>query len=192
MKARHATITALDFETTGAVPGHPDEPWQIGLVELTAGRVTGRYQENYLRIATGRPFNPYAPGCHAELRDALATAPTPAELWPTWQPWLANRPLLAHNVSTERKFLQQIAPLHTFGPWIDTLALARRVRPDLTSHALADVCNALDLTPRLQELCSGRDWHDALYDAFACALICEYCLALPGWEQVSLAALASI
>ena len=113
MKAHHATITALDFETTGAVPGPPDEPWQI-------------------------------------------------------------------------------APLHTFGPWIDTLALARRVRPDLTSHALADVCNALDLTPRLQELCPGRDWHDALYDAFACALICEYCLALPGWEQVSLAALASI
>lgn len=191
MTARAATLTALDFETTGAVPGHPDQPWQIGLVEIAAGRVTRRYHENYLRIASTRPFNPYAPGRHAELRHALAAAPPPAELWPTWRPWLENRPLVAHNVGTERKFLQHIAPLHTFGPWIDTLALARRIRPDLATHALADVCNALNLTPRLQILCPGRDWHDALFDAFACALILEHCLHLPGWEQVSLAALAT-
>ena len=31
MKAHHATITALDFETTGAVPGHPDEPGKSAL-----------------------------------------------------------------------------------------------------------------------------------------------------------------
>ena len=25
-------FTAIDFETTGAVPGLPNEPWQVGLV----------------------------------------------------------------------------------------------------------------------------------------------------------------
>ena len=30
-----ATLTAIDFETTGSVPGWPNEPWQIGLYEFT-------------------------------------------------------------------------------------------------------------------------------------------------------------
>ena len=48
--------------------------------------------------------------------------------------------------------------------------LARRVRPDLDGHALADVCAALGVVPRAHELCPGREWHDALFDAFAGAL----------------------
>ncbi|HRT05145.1 MAG TPA: 3'-5' exonuclease [Kiritimatiellia bacterium] len=190
MKARDVPLTVLDFETTGAVAGHPDEPWQVGMVELKDGRVTGRYHESYLRVAAVRPFNPYAPGRHAELRGVLAAAPPPAELWPVWRPWLEGRPLAAHNIGTEKKFLQRAAPLHEFGPWIDTLKLARRVRPDLEGHALADVCAALGLVERTRERCPGRTWHDALFDAFASALVLEHCLALPGWEDVAVEALA--
>ncbi|HQF20203.1 MAG TPA: 3'-5' exonuclease [Kiritimatiellia bacterium] len=191
MKVRDAILTVLDFESTGAVSGHADEPWQVGMVEMQGGRVTGRHYESFLRVAASRPFNPYAPGRHAVLRPVLAAAPTPGELWPRWQPWLVGRPLAAHNVGTEKKFVQRAAPLHEFGPWLDTLQLARRVRPDLAGHALGEVCHALGLVARLQQVCPGRDWHDALYDAFASALILEYCLALPGWEAVSIAALAA-
>lgn len=190
MKARAAILTVLDFESTGAVAGHAEEPWQVGMVELREGRVTGHFHESYLRVAAARPFNPYAPGRHAELRGVLAAAPAPADLWPVWRPWLEGRPLAAHNVGTEKKFLQRTAPLHEFGPWIDTLKLARRVRPDLEGHALADVCAALDLVGRARELCPGRDWHDALFDAFASALVLEHCLTLPGWEDVGIEALS--
>lgn len=190
MKARDVSLTVLDFETTGAVAGHADEPWQVGMVELQDGRVTGRYHESYLRVAAARPFNPYAPGRHAELRGVLAAAPPPADLWPVWRPWLEGRPLAAHNIGTERKFLQRLAPMHEFGPWIDTLKLARRVRPDLDGHALADVCAALGVVERARKLCPGRDWHDALFDAFASALVLEHCLALPGWEDVGVEALS--
>ena len=190
MKARDAIVTVLDFESTGAVPGHADEPWQVGLVELKDGRVTGRFHESYLRVAAGRPFNPYAPGRHAEIRHVLAGAPAPAALWPVWRPWLEGRPLAAHNVGTEKKFLRRVAPLHEFGPWIDTLKLARRVRPDLAGHGLAEVCAALGVVGRARELCPGREWHDALFDAFASALVLESCLALPGWEDVGVEALA--
>ena len=190
MKARDAILTVLDFESTGAVAGHADEPWQVGMVELRDGRVTGHYHESYLRVAAARPFNPYAPGRHAELRGVLAAAPPPAELWPVWRPWLEWRPLAAHNIGTEKKFLQRVAPLHEFGPWIDTLKLARRVRPDLGGHALADVCAALDVVDRARALCPGRDWHDALFDAFASALVLEHCLALPGWADVGVEALS--
>ena len=190
MKAHDVLLTVLDFESTGAVAGHAEEPWQVGMVELQAGRVTGRYQESYLRVAAARPFNPYAPGRHAELRGVLAAAPAPADLWPVWRPWLEGRPLAAHNIGTEKKFLQRAAPLHEFGPWIDTLKLARRVRPDLDGHALEDVCVALGVVGRARELCPGRDWHDALFDAFASALVLEHCLALPGWADVGVEALS--
>lgn len=191
MKARAAILTAVDFETTGAVRGHEEEPWQVALVEIREGRVSGHYHESYLRIAADRPFNPYAPGRHALLRRQLAQAPPPAALWPVWRPWLEGRPLVAHQTATEKKFLQRTAPLHEFGPWIDTLSLARRIRPELPNHALADVCAAFGLTDRVRALCPGRGWHDALFDAFACAVIVEHCLALPGWENVSIEALAA-
>jgi DNA polymerase-3 subunit epsilon len=190
MKARDAILTALDFESTGAAQGLPDEPWQVGMVEMREGRVTGRFHESYLRVAAGRPFNPYAPGRHADLREVLASAPALPDLWPVWKPWLEGRPLAAHNIGTERKFLCRAAPLHRLGPWVDTLRLARRVRPDLEGHSLREVAEALGIAERTRALCPGRDWHDALFDAFASALILEHCLALPGWQEVSIEALA--
>lgn len=190
MKAREAILTVLDFESTGAVRGHVDEPWQVGMVEMQDGRVTGRHHESWLRVAAGRPFNPYAPGRHADVRHLLAAAPAMSDLWPVWRPWLEGRPLAAHNIGTEKKFLRRAAPMHPLGPWIDTLRLARRVRPDLAGHSLAEVADALDVVGRARDLCPGRDWHDALFDAFASALVLERCLALPGWEDVSVEALS--
>jgi DNA polymerase III subunit epsilon len=190
MRAHEAILTVLDFETTGTVRGIPEEPWQIGMVEMKEGKVTGTCYETWLRIAPGRSFNPYAPGRHTELRDTLAVAPEVASLWPTWRPWLEDRPLVAHNVGTEKKFLRRAAPMHTLGPWIDTLKLARHIRPDLEGHSLSEVCEAMGVIPRLNEFCPGRAWHDALYDAFACALVLEHGLAQPGWETVTLEALS--
>ena len=140
-------------------------------------------------MAADRPFNPYAPGRHAALRETLAQAPAPSEMWREWQPWVAGRPLVAHNVGTERKMLQQIAPMHRLGPWVDTLALARYALPHLPDHALETVAAALGVVERAEALCPSRGWHDALFDAFACALILEALLALPGWEGVRLEAL---
>ncbi len=190
MKARDAIVTVVDFESTGTARGHADEPWQVGMVEVRGGRVTGRQHESWLRVAADRPFNPYAPGRHAEIRGELAVAPTVAELWPTWRPWLEGRPLAAHNIGTERKFLRRAAPMHELGPWIDTLRLARRIRPDLEGHSLSEVCEALGVVGRVRELCPGRGWHDALFDAFASAVVLEHGLALPGWEEVSVEGLS--
>ncbi len=190
MKARAAILTVLDFESTGAVRGHADEPWQVGMVELRDGRVTGRFHESWLRVAADRPFNPYAPGRHAEIRGQLAAAPALADLWPVWRPWLEGRALAAHNIGTEKKFLRRAAPMHELGPWVDTLKLARHARPDLEGHSLSEVCEAMGLAARTREFCPGRDWHDALFDAFASALVLEHCLALPGWEDVTVEALS--
>lgn len=190
--ARDLPITMLDFETTGAVPGWPVEPWQVGMVRLRDGRVAEERYETLLRVAADRPFNPVAPGRHAALRRELAQAPDLPTLWPGLTPWLVGVPLAAHNVGTERAVLERAAPLHRLGPWIDTLRLVRRIYPGLASAALTDVLDALKLRARLDAICPGREAHDALYDAFACALLLEHFLSLPGWERVTVRALIDL
>lgn len=192
-------FTAIDFETTGAVPGLPNEPWQVGLVAVPAaedgapGDRLGRAErlESLLRIDPARPFNRYAPGRHAQLRDRLAAAPSLPELWPALAPRLAG-PVAAHNAGTERTLLRAAAPLHVPGPWIDTLALSRAAWPSAPSHALEDLVPALGLRPALDALLPGRAPHDALYDAAACALLLLHLLSLPGWSHLSPADLSRL
>ncbi|MDD2598686.1 MAG: 3'-5' exonuclease [Kiritimatiellae bacterium] len=187
--ARECIFSVIDFETTGAVAGYQVEPWQVGIVSVAYGEVKAdNFFDSYLYI-NDRPFNPMAPGRHAQIRHKLSLASTPGKIWPSLLPWLGGRPLAAHNIGTERSVLTSIAPLHCLGPWVDTLTLTRRSYPGLQSKALDCVIEELGLKPRVEELCPGRDAHDALYDAFACAVLLEHYLALPGWENVTLGAL---
>jgi len=189
-EARQACFAVIDFETTGAVSGYPVEPWQVGIVRLRAGTVCAdEHFESLLRVGD-RPFNPRAPGRHALMRAELAAAPLPGEVWPELQEWVVGVPLVAHNIGTERSVLARIAPLHRFGPWVDTLALVRRTYPSLASKALDEVTAALGLNARITAYCPGRCAHDALFDAVACAVLLEHFLSLPGWEHVTVDALA--
>jgi DNA polymerase III epsilon subunit-like protein len=191
-EASSARFAVVDFETTGAVPGYPVEPWQMGVVRVCNGKVRPAEAFETLFHVADRPFNPRAPGRHAQLRDRLAEAPTPGELWPTLSLWVTGVPLVAHNAGTERSVLTRLAPLHKLGPWVDTLTLVRRAYPRLASKALEEVVAVLGLTPRVQALCPGREAHDALYDAYACAVLLEHLLGLPGWERVTVEALAGL
>ena len=188
------SLVALDFESTGAVPGHADAPWQLGLVafDLRSDRPP-LLRDHLLHIPAGRPFNPYAPGRHAQLRPQLDAAPAFHDLWPSLSPLLARGQILvAHNASTERRFLARLAPLTPFPAWIDTLVLARAAFPALPSHALADVAAAADLLPALDALLPGRTWHDALYDALAAALFLRWLAAQPAWAGLTLPALVRL
>jgi DNA polymerase-3 subunit epsilon len=188
--ARDARFSVIDFETTGAVAGYRIEPWQVGVVSLEQGSVLGDTQYESLVRIVDRPFNPRAPGRHALIRDQLAVAPTPSDVLPELVLRLSGVPVVAHNIGTERSQLMALAPLHKFGPWIDTLKLTRHAYPALKSKSLEDVIGVLGLRERTEMLCPGRQAHDALYDAVACAVLLEHFLALPGWERVTVEALA--
>ncbi len=186
-------ITAIDFEHTGSCPGHLNLPWQIGLVSLRGGRVCP--QESFsslLRIPPDQPFNPYTPGRWASLREEIAVAPSLTALWPQLQPWLQGKILLAHQVPTERNLLRQSFPFHHFGPWLDSLTLARIAYPRQNSHKLEDLCDILGISAALQSVCPGRAAHDALYDAFACAYLLQEILTAPGWRNCGLEALCAL
>ena len=189
MNARR--LTALDFETTGSVPGFRNEPWQIGLCSLDFPADPAStlpppddIDGSWLRVAADRPFNRYAPGRHAQLRDVLAESPLLSDLWPDLAPRL-SLPLVAHNIGTERSVLADAFPLHPFGPWIDTLVLSRLAWPGLSSYALEDLVPHLGLLDELTELCPHWAPHDARYDAVAAALLLRHLLAQPGWNGLS-------
>lgn len=187
MMIRETTVTVLDFETTGSVPGFDTEPWQVAAVVLKDGCVDPiQTFESLIRVDINRPFNAYAPGRHHKLREEIAAAPEVFKVWKQLEGRVTGRPLVAHNAATEKKFLRQMAPMHRFGPWIDTLMLARQAWPDAPSHKLEDLIAGLKLGARVRELCPYGEAHDALYDAFACAVLLEHLLSQPGWEQLKI------
>lgn len=184
MLLREMTFVAIDFETTGVCSGFSEEAWQIGLAVVEEGKYNPNYAYNrFLRIAPNRPFNPYVPGKHATIRELLSEADSLSELWTELAPWLENRPLLSHNAQVEQKVLAQAFPMHQFGPWVDTLAMARESFPLTKSHKLSDLIPALGLLSRLQKLCPNEQPHDAWYDAIACGVLFEYLLTLPMWRD---------
>lgn len=184
--AWQTVITAIDFEGTGRVLQWPDEPWQVGLVSLHDGNVAiDTAYERLLRIGD-RPFNRYAPGRHAEYRQAMLSAPTLQQLWPELGRRLERSTLAAHNAPTERRYLSNAFPLHPPGIPLDTLKLARRIYPGLMSYSLDDLLKRLHLDARVNSLLPGRSPHDALYDALGSAVLLEHFFTLPGWREASM------
>ncbi len=146
-------FVAIDFETTGYEGGGANEPWQLGIAAVRDGRIA-EAREFFFDVE-GAPERAHGP-------DALGTL---ASSYEAWAPLLAGRRLVAHNTATERTILTRAAPLTNWGPWSDTLKLAKARYPRLPSYALGDLCGMFGIVPRVD----GRTWHDGLYDAVACA-----------------------
>lgn len=155
---------AIDFESAGAAPGETDVPVQIGIVRVSSLFGERECFDSYL--ACHRPVRWSAARVHGITTEQLRGAPEFTSLWPGLRRLLSGCVVIGHNPSTEMRFLRAF-PGHGFGPWFDTLALARQALPTLRDHSLGSVSNALGLTPSLQALLPGRTWHDALFDAAA-------------------------
>lgn len=139
-------FVAIDFETTPCARGEASEPWQLGLAHVRDCEIV-ETAEFFFGTAQTPDFEPI-----------LAQ-------WERWAPQLIGKRLVAHNLATERTILRRIAPLTKWGPWTDTLQLAKAKYPRLPSYALGDLCAMFGLVPQID----GRTWHDGLYDAVACA-----------------------
>ncbi len=161
-------FAAIDFESAGAAPGETDQPVQIGIARIGSWQEEPLLWESY--IATDKPVLWSASKVHGITTEMLAGAPSFLSLWSTIQNHLADTVVIGHNPATERRFLRRF-PGHGFGPWIDTLALARMCLPGLPDYSLQSVADALDITHHLTELMPEKSWHNALFDAAASLFI---------------------
>ncbi len=156
-------FAAIDFESAGAAPGETDQPVQVGIVRME--RLFDDEVRTFMSyIACNRPVRWSAARVHGITTDMLEDAPAFASLWPQIKAMLSGCVVVGHNPSTEIRFLK-VFPGHGFGPWLDTLALARQAMPTLSDHSLSSVCTALRITPEVERMAPGKRWHDALFDA---------------------------
>ena len=148
-------FVAIDFETTGYENGGRNEPWQLGIALVRD-----------FEIAETREFFFDVEGAPARAHEADALG-TLLGSFETWSPLLLGRRLVAHNIACEKTILTRTAPLTKWGPWVDTMKLAKARYPRMPSYSLGELCTAFGCVPQM----AGRTWHDGLYDAVACAML---------------------
>lgn len=161
---RQCRFTAIDFESAGAARGQTDSPVQVGLASWSADGGHGDSFVSYL--FTDQPVLWSARKVHGIGTEHLTDAPSLLSLWPELKRRLAGAVVVAHGKGTEKRFLRAF-PGHGFGPWIDTLLLARAAWPDLSDHSLGALNERLGLTAAVRTLVPAKSWHDALFDSVA-------------------------
>lgn len=171
---KDATFAAIDFESAGAARGRTDTPVQLGMaVWSLAG---GHRDAFHSYLHSGQKITWSARKVHGIRDDDLAGAPRLQELWGSVKRQLSGAVVVAHGVGTEKRFLRAF-PGHRFGPWLDTLLVARCAYPSLASHSLSEICEALGLAGRVFAMHPDRKWHDALFDATASLVVLEHVIA---------------
>jgi DNA polymerase-3 subunit epsilon len=166
---RDTIFAALDFESAGDAPGLTDAPVQTGIASMHGDEIQpGGFFRTY--INPQRAVTWAAQRVHGIAGAALEGAPEMTALWPEFRTRLSSRVVVAHGAGTEKRFLRAF-PLHGFGPWLDTVTLARRGWPGLGDYSLESLATRLGLRSELDVLCPGLTFHDALYDAVGSLLI---------------------
>lgn len=168
---RHCRFTAIDFESAGAARGMTDSPVQIGLASWSAD--DGHVDHFVSYLFTDQPVQWSARKIHGIGPADLADAPSLLSLWPELKRRLAGAVVVAHGKGTEKRFLRAF-PGHGFGPWIDTLLLARAAWPELADHSLGALCESHGLTTAVRAIVPDKSWHDALFDAAASLVLLQH------------------
>ena len=153
---------AIDFESAGAAPGETDQPIQVGIVRVDS--LYGAEELFCTYIACDHPVHWSASRVHGITTADLHDAPSMLSLWGDFRRLLSGCVVVGHNPATEQRYLRAF-PAHGFGPWLDTLALARHCIPSLSDYSLGSVCTALRVVKEVSRLVPGKSWHHALYDA---------------------------
>ena len=158
-----------------------DAPVQAGIAQM---RGMEMLPVTFLRtyINPGRPVTWAAQRVHGITTEQFGSAPEMKSLWPDFRARLSGNVIVAHGAGTEKRFLRAF-PLHGFGPWLDTVTLARRAWPGLGDYSLEALAGVLGLRAELDRLCPGLRFHDALYDAAGSLLVLRTLITGAGLED---------
>lgn len=152
---------AFDVETPNC---SNDRMSAIAIVVMEQGRIVDRF---FSLVQPETHFDTFNVALTGITPQAVASAPTFAQLWPCICPLLESGILVAHNAPFDMAVLAKC--LRHYGiawrgtaPYICTCRLARRCLPALPDHKLDTLCRyfAIDL-----------NHHQADSDALACARI---------------------
>jgi DNA polymerase-3 subunit epsilon len=176
----------------------------IHVIDFEGSRQSGVVEYGYVTVAHGSVVDAQTRICapvgtisdmdrgQHGISEGLAAREAPfAAEWSQFAGLREKGPFCAHNAAVEDGFLRavwacpRLSPdfselgqyTATWGPWLDTLYIYRRVYPQLESHKLDKLVELFNLQPELDSqaktLCplDRQHYHCALYDALASALL---------------------
>lgn len=155
----------VDVEGNGATPS---EIIELALVEVNDLHLTGR-SHRWL-IKPRQPIKALATQIHGLTNELVAHAPSIDDLAGEVAQLLNGVPIVGHNVRVEVDALTRDLPGWSTGVAIDTLRLAKFLRPDLESYTLERLGQELKCTAEAVTISKGK-LHSALYDATLTALV---------------------
>jgi len=155
----------VDVEGNG---GNPPEIVELAMVEVSGLVVTGR-QRHWL-IKPEQSITPAVTRIHGLTDADVAQSPSMDDIADDVLPWIEEAPIIGHNVRVEVDLLRRALPAWAPRIAIDTLKLARALKPELEAYGLEKLGVLLGLDREAAER-TGRRHHSALYDATLTALI---------------------
>ena len=176
MKIAETRFAAIDFESAGSAPGRTDEPVQIAIAHLMGTEIS---EALCSYVKTENSVTWAARKVHGITDSMIKDAPRFMDLWPRIKSCMEGCWIVAHGAATEKRFLR-VFPFHSFGPWVDTLDLARAVYPGLRSHALGEVIKVIGLESEPEIQAEDFRWHDARCDAVASLVLLRHLISVCG------------
>jgi DNA polymerase-3 subunit epsilon len=159
MQASHPeTIVVLDFETSGISPDYGDRAIEIGAVKLREGQVVDRFQS---LMNPGLRINSFIENYTGITNQMVQDAPKTPEVMLKFAEFIGNTPLVAHNASFDRRFLNAefdrigLQSKQNFGC---SMLTSRRIYPEAPNHKLETLV-------RYKNLRTDGTFHRALADA---------------------------
>ena len=151
-------VIVLDFETSGLSPQHGGRAIEIGGVLIENNLITARFQS---LMNPGIRISSFIEAYTGITNEMVAAAPPCEEVMEQFAEFIDGHPLVAHNVSFDRSFLD--AELGFIGRPINssmacTMLAARRVFPNAPNHRLGTLV-------RYCGIYTDGTFHRALADA---------------------------
>ena len=151
-------VIVLDFETTGLSPQYGDRAIEIGAVLIENNMIADRFQS---LMNPGFRISSFIESYTGISNNMVKTAPPCEEVIEQFAEFIGNYPLVAHNASFDRKFLDSelafIGKSRNSNMACSMLA-SRRVYPDAPNHQLGTLV-------RYCGIYTDGTFHRALADA---------------------------
>jgi DNA polymerase-3 subunit epsilon len=131
-----STVIVLDFETTGLSPRYGDRAIEIGAVRIENNMITDRFQS---LMNPGCMISPFIESFTGISNDMVAAAPPCEEVMEEFANFIGDQPLVAHNASFDRRFLDsELEFVGKTAPsdMVCSMLTARRVYPRAPNHKL--------------------------------------------------------
>lgn len=153
-----STYIVFDFETTGLSPRLGDRTIEVGAVLVENGRITDKFQA---LMNPGKKIPAFIESYTGITNKMLANAPSNAESMASLARFIGKTPLIAHNASFDKKFLEHELDLigkTASQPIACSLLVARRLYQEAPNHKLATLIE-------MNHIKVSGNFHRALADA---------------------------